>query len=320
MGETIVINLHFGFEGIVTIDKGTMGDNGNPTSKERVSKFNNLILDSGLQRIGFYADWMDWLHLGTGITPPHVLQTALDTPTYKGKNLAPLPHTAGGINTSDSQNPFTWITRVFRVTPRGVDTTYTELGIGRNDSTLFSRTLIKDSQGNPSSITVLKDEYLDITYECRMYIPVDTVVYPITPTGDDTVPREITVHASNIGTRDLIFGWTLSDTVGERPIALLGDHASYRRNQIYDGGHGGLFQNPSGTRVGDFFDYTARVRVDDVTAQFSFVRDLPDNVGTIRTIQVSQTSYCFQMEIDPPIVKTDQDRFSFAYQISWGRR
>ena len=316
-----MINLHFGFKGIVTIDKGKMDKDGNPTSKERVSKFNNLILDSGLQRIGSNADWMNWLHLGTGITPPQALQSSLVNPTYKGNNLAPSKNTHVGVDITDPQNPFVWITRVFRVVPQGVSKTYTELGVGWNDNNLFSRTLIKDPQGNPNSISILGDEYLDVTYECRMYMPVDTAVYSVTPTGDDKQKRTITVHASMLSTVSPTFGWGLGyDSSNAVPLSLLNNWSSNTHNRIFNGGRGGLYQNPEGSQVGSTFNYTSMTRVDAVTAQFSFTRDLPDNVGTIRTLQLSQSGYCYQMELDPPFVKTNEDRFNFGYQITWGRR
>lgn len=318
-----MIGLHFGFKGIVTIDKGRVDGNGNPISKERVSKFNNLILDSGLQRIGQKADWMDWLHLGTGITPPQPLQTTLVNPTYKGKEHpgGSEPYSQAGTVTSDPQNPYTWVKSVFRVVPQGVSKTYTEMGLGWDDNSLFSRTLIKDSSGNPKGITVLGDEYLDVTYECRMYIPVDPVVHTITPSGDDNVPREITVQASNIDTITQIFGWCLATWYSGLPVSLLGSSSSTTfHNRIFDGGRGGLHEDPKGSEVGRRFNYRSMVRVDALTARFSFEMGLPDNVGTIRTIQVSQHGYCFQMEIDPPFVKSNEDKFSFGYQISWGRR
>lgn len=46
--------------------------------------------------------------------------------------------------------------------------TWTEMGLGDDISTNFSmstRTLIKDSTGNPTSITVLDDEYISVIYE-----------------------------------------------------------------------------------------------------------------------------------------------------------
>lgn len=323
-----MIKLHFGFKGIVTIDKGKLDKNGNSISREHVSKFDNLILDTGLHQIALSDSWLDMLHLGSGITPPHPLQFSLVNPTYEGRNLAPVPNTDIGIDTSDPQNPYTWITRIFRVLPQGVNRTYTELGIGGDSNNLFSRTLIKDYQGNPKSITVLGDEYLDIKYECRMYIPADTIEYSITPTGSDNQKRTVTVRAAMIDTLSRSYGWALGYPYGKdgtydvyKLNSLCGSvNKPFVQNILYDGGLRGLEQRPDGRVVGEHFNYTTMVRIDAVTMQFSFVRGLSDNVGTIRSILISQTGYCFQMEIDPPLVKTEKDKFYFTYQITWGRR
>lgn len=326
-----MIKLHFGFKGIVTIDKGKLDKNGNSISREHVSKFDNLILDTGLHQIALSDSWIDMLHLGSGITPPHPLQFSLVNPTYEGRNLAPVPNTDIGTNTSDPQNPYTWVTRIFRVLPQGVKKTYTELGIGGGPNNLFSRTLIKDSLGKPKSITIAGDEFLDVTYEFRMYIPANTLTYSITPTGDDRQERVIKVRAARIDTLSRTFGWGLGYYYGL--AGQYGEYKEYRinslcgsykypnmHNSIYTGGLGGLYGIPEGSGVGLSFDYTSVVRIDSTTMQFTFDRGLPDNKGTIRSLLVSQTGYCFQIELDPPFVKTEEDRFYFTYQITWGRR
>ena len=321
-----MVNLHFGLGGHFTIHKGTLDDNDEPVTREYVTDFDNLVLDTGLQRIGANADWMNWLHLGTGITAPAPLQNSLINATYKGMSLAPhtplAPDTDHGVNIVDPLNPYCWITRVFRVSPRGENRTYSELGVGWSDSNLFSRTLIKDPLGEQSTITILGDEYLDVTYEVRLYVPVDTAVYTVTPTGDDLEPREITVQASalNIHTNSRTFGWGLGHY--NEPGSLCGEHPVYdlSHNRFFTGRIGGIYQNPEGDVVGSTFNANSKVRTSDTSMTFNFTRDLPDNIGTLRTMQVSQLGFCFQMQFSPPFVKTNEDRFNISYSISWGRR
>lgn len=311
-----MINLHFGLDGHFTMHKGTLDTNGEPVTREYVTDFGNMVLDTGLQRIGENADWMNWLHLGSGITAPAPLQNSLVNATYKGNTLAPAPHTHHGINIDDPLNPYCWITRVFRVTPRGENRTYAELGVGWNDNNLYSRTLIKDPLGGQNTITILGDEYLDVTYEARMYMPVDTAVYTVTPTGDDIEPRVITVHASALNVSSWTFGWGLGQSAS--PVNICGNYTS-GHNRFYNGGRGGLYQNPEGSTVGSSFNVNSTVRSSDTSMVFNFTRDLPDNIGTLRTLQVSQQAFCYQMEFNPPFVKTNEDRFNLSYSISWGR-
>lgn len=318
-----MVNLHFGLGGHFTIHKGTLDDNDEPVTREYVTDFDNMVLDTGLQRIGINRDWMDWIHLGSGTTPPAPLQNSLVNATYKGNNLAPQEasssHTKHSINIEDPLNPYCWITRVFRVPPRGENRTYSELGVGWNDNNLFSRTLIKDPAGEQSTITILGDEYLDVTYEVRLYLPVDTAEYTVTPTGDDIEPRVITVNASALSTHINVwaFGWGLGHE--NKPGSLCGNYSIFDHNRFFTGRRGGIYQNPEGDVVGDSFNATSSVRTSDTSMTFNFTRDLQDNIGTLRTLQVSQMGYCFQMEFSPPFVKTNEDRFNISYSISWGR-
>lgn len=304
-----MINLHFGLAGYVDLHKGILDPNGEPVSREHVSSFKNLVLDTGLQRIGENSDWMNWLHLGTGIQAPHPLQNSLQNPTYTGSSLAPQPHTTTGIDISDPLKPYCWVKRIFRVSPRGENRTYSEMGVGWNDSNLFSRTLIKDPQGNPNTISILGDEYLDVTYEVRMYMPVDTAVYTVVPTGDDIEPRTITVLASKINAQSPYYGWSVL-------TSIVGGNGEHR---FFNGGRGSLYEDPQGSTVGFSHSRTSMVRTSSTSATITLTRELPDNVGLLRTYQISQSAYCFQMEFDPPFNKTNEDRFSISYSISWGR-
>lgn len=319
-----MINLHFGFEGIVNLHKGKYcSETESALTREHVTEFKNLILDTGLQRIGENGDWCNWLHLGSGTQAPHPLQNALQNATYKGSTMAPTNYGTTGINIEDPLNPYCWIIRVFRVPPRGENRTYSEMGVGWNDSNLFSRTLIKDPLGLPSSINILGDEYLDVTYEVRMYMPVNLMEYTVTPTGDDKEPRTIKVRGSMLNTESLTFGWTLGNSSNQGTkggVALLNNWSSNANNRFRTGGIQGLYQEPAGTNVGSTFNYTSRLRTSDTSCEFQFTRELPDNIGHIKSIQISQQAYCFQMELDPPFDKSNEERFGFSYSISWGRR
>lgn len=316
-----MINIEFGVAGFVDLHKGRLGPDGEPVTREHLSSFKNLVLDTGLQRIGENSDWMNWLHLGTGIQAPHPLQNSLQNPTYLGTNLAPSPNTTAGVDITDPLKPYTWVRRIFRVTPRGENRTYAEMGVGWNDSNLFSRTLIKDPQGNPNTISILGDEYLDVTYEVRQYIPVNTVVYQVVPTGDDIEPRTITVRGSQVNTLSQTFGWGIArnQSPNSTPHSILNNWSNNTHNRFFTGGLGGLYQNPEGGTVGSTFNRTSMARTSSTSAVITLTRELPDNVGLLRTLQVSQEAYCFQMEFDPPFNKSNEDRFSISYSISWGR-
>lgn len=122
----------------------------------------NLILDSGLNRIGTGGCW-DRCQVGTGTTAPAEAQTALATLLA---TTTTVQSTTGGTDTPT--NTYAWVRRVYRFGVGVAAGNLTEVGVGWADG-LFSRALIKDSGGTPTSITVLADEYLDVTYEIRAY-------------------------------------------------------------------------------------------------------------------------------------------------------
>lgn len=315
-----MLNMNIGMEGIVHLHKGKMDANGIPITRHKLSKFNNMVLDTGLQRIGTNSDYMNWLHLGTGVLAPHPLQSSLQNPTYKGNTYAPGKHTTSGVNIENPQAPYVWIKRVYRVTPRGENRTYAELGVGWNDTTLFSRTLVKDPQGLPNTISVLGDEYLDVTYELRLYMPINTVVDTIVPTGDDVEPRTVTARAAMMSTPSVVHGWTLAyQSTVDSPISLLSNWSSSIHNQFYTGIIGGLYQRPEGVVVGSGFNYSALERTSDTSAKYTLDRGLPDNVGLLKSLLVSSSCFCYQIQFDPPFNKDNESRFNYAYSISWGR-
>ena len=134
--------------------------------------FKNLITDSGLNSIaGNYTigDAADYCRVGTGSTVPSVLDTALNSQTGSASS--------SGTETKSVQYATTpyysqhQIVYTFAV--GAVSGNLPEIGFF-SDSTggsLWSRALIKDSGGNPTTLTLLATEQLKVTYTVRRYIP-----------------------------------------------------------------------------------------------------------------------------------------------------
>jgi len=129
---------------------------------------NNLITNAGKQT---YISRGDNIPLscavGTGNSTPSVNDTALNRVGAAGAE------SAANVFTEDSGTvPATYW---FRFYPGQATGNISELGIylgspGYADFTLFSRALVRDSQGNPTTITVLSDEYLDIYWEFTLHV------------------------------------------------------------------------------------------------------------------------------------------------------
>ncbi|ENV07764.1 hypothetical protein F966_03621 [Acinetobacter higginsii] len=142
------------------------GDSSSPTNETPM--FPNLVLDTGLNRMSVGV-WMDRICVGTGNSTPVGTQTALDA--YLTSTTTVLGTDAVGVNTVGT--PYYYLRRTWRFNPRGSSANISELGLGWANTNLWNRALIKDTSGNPITITWAGDEYLDIVSEIRHYMPTE---------------------------------------------------------------------------------------------------------------------------------------------------
>lgn len=127
--------------------------------------FPNLILNGGLDRMGENADYLNWCQVGSGSTAPVATQTALVN-RIAGTNT--MQNTVNGAQASAPY--YGWYRRTYRFAQGVAAGNLSEVGVGWAASgSLFSRALILDGGGSPTTITVLSDEVLDVTYELRRY-------------------------------------------------------------------------------------------------------------------------------------------------------
>src|SRR5574337_1573872 len=144
--------------------------------------FDNLIVDNGLNRIGT-GSYMDQCYVGTGSTAPTNADTALE---MQVASTSSIHATTSGTSTSPPY--YGYSRRTFRFGVGAAAGNLTEVGVGWYSGTnmLFSRALIKDIDGNPTTVTVLSDEVLDVAYEFRNYAPpADSAPYVVTISGVD---------------------------------------------------------------------------------------------------------------------------------------
>lgn len=130
--------------------------------------FNNLVLDSGLNAMGNPAtnNLISHICVGSGNSAPNISQTVLDNPVARTNIVN--GNDQVGANTSVMPY-FYYCRRNFRFNVGAAAGNLSEIGLGDYLGSLFNRTLIKDSGGNPTTITVLSDEILDVLVELRVY-------------------------------------------------------------------------------------------------------------------------------------------------------
>jgi hypothetical protein len=154
--------------------------------------FRNLITDAGLNNIGTNGAWLNACQVGTGTNLPANGDTALQTFLVGTTNQTQVTNTAQG-----SAPYYGSTTNTYRFDQGDAAGNLTEIGITTADvgGVLFSRARILDGSSNPTSITVLADEFLDATYQIRIMPPLVDSTPTINISGTD---YDLVVRAANV--------------------------------------------------------------------------------------------------------------------------
>jgi hypothetical protein len=154
----------------------------------------NLITDNGLNGVGTDGiSWANTIALGTGTATPNVADTSLSGTVVS---------VTGGTATSGAYTAGTprykWVNWSKTFSQGAVTGTWTEIGIGRTSTNLWSRARILDSGGSPSSVTYTSIEVVTVEYRLEVY--------------QDEVERTGTVVIAGV-----TYGWTTRAYDGLRP-------------------------------------------------------------------------------------------------------
>lgn len=159
-----------GFIGIKIVDKDGVERFSNIDPKTGLGP-KNLIVNSGLDMIASLsiANSSDYCRVGTGTTTPSATQTDLVSRFGSGTGTI----TAQSLSNSGSA-PWYWeLEREYEFPAGTVDgAALTEVGFfEQSGGDMFSRSLIKDGGGTPTSITLTSLEVLYVTYVTRVNVP-----------------------------------------------------------------------------------------------------------------------------------------------------
>jgi len=153
-----------------------------------VDWFKNLVTDAGLNQIGI-APYITRAYVGTGNATPAFTDTAMASLRATSTTIL---STQSGAQSAPPY--FGSYTRTFRFAAGTVTGELREAGVGWNPG-LFARALTVDNNGNPTTIFVLADEYIDLTYQLRFYPDLEDSISQITIGGTD---HEVTIRPANI--------------------------------------------------------------------------------------------------------------------------
>lgn len=312
-----MIKLQTSMAGRFKLEKYKADRDGNPIAetKEVVADwFDNLILDQGLNRLGSstLSSSTGTIQVGSGGSAPEASDAGLDA------FIAASSSSQGqvdGVQVSDE--PYYLFRRVTRRFSAGSAAgNLSEVGAGWGSSAvgnLFSRALIVDSQGSPTTITVLSDEVLDVTYEIRVYPDSTDSVGTIELEGE---LFDYTARAWDIDSIYSAEQWSFSRSgVSSAGFA-----------RAYDGGIGGILTGPSGANDDPSSRTNGSYSQGSMVGSASYTWGLNrGNIGGIRSVRLPVGWSVWQIEFSSqvdgsPIPKDDTKELTLTVSHSWARR
>lgn len=270
--------------------------------------FPNLITDQGLNRMGANSDYLLWCQVGSGDNTPAFTDTTLETFVAATSN-----QTAVSTGAQPSSPYFIAHTITYRFAEGVAAGNLSEVGIAWTSgaSSLFSRALIVDSLGAPTTITVLSDEFLDVTYQLRIYPPTTDVTGTIVISG---ISYDYTLRAAYVTTVQTGFGvgWSIGTAAG-----CLASNSSYG---AMTGAIGAITTGPSGTQSQPSTATNAAYGTNNLYRDSSFVWDLTRANFNVLSILVGLTWATYQIEFDPFIPKDNTKILTLTFRQTWARK
>lgn len=268
-------------------------------SSRVVAEFTNIITNNGLDLFG--TNNLDGctakVCVGTGNTVPVAGDTAL------ASFLATASTTYSSSITIDQVGRYVFYSRSYQFGLGQAAGNISEIGIGVSSTNLFSRALIKDNNGDPTTITILSNEYLTVSYQVKIKQPVSDVL--------DTIDGyDVTLRPSRINLSDAN-GWNGNG------MYMLADNFF---NYLYasSGGISSIEGAPSlTTRIGSANN--------SAYVPGSFTRTATFFLGTnIANYNISAFFAKFgpgawQFSVSPAIAKNNTDELTIGMSISWAR-
>lgn len=298
---------------------------------EETPVFSNLIVDGGLDWMGSsdVGVLLNGCHVGSGNTPPVPGDSGLDS--FVAGSVTKI----NGVTTRSGTAPYATVSTItFRFNPGVATGNLSEVGVGLGiDSAvsdpssagnvlapLFSRALITDGMGVPTTITVLASEYLDVIYELSVVPP------PVDGSGnfDMTIDGVVTnfTYASRVaGITDSafwmsLFGVSNALDIRIRGVVGIGNWANGDTAAL-TGTLGVATFYPSGTGQGPSTVTNATYTAGNYYRDISYSWGLSAANFAIQAFTLYFGPGVFQLQISPTVTKTPSKVFSITFRISW---
>ena len=270
--------------------------------------FDNIVTDGGLNQIGL-GSFLTHCYVGSGNAEPLASNSALAAQV--GSPTTTIISQSAGVSSSAPWYGTRAIT--FRFAVNTVVGNLSEVGVGWA-SALFSRSLIVDGNGDPTTVTVLADETVDVTYLLKNYSLSTDTSFTADVAG---TARNCVVRACNAASGSTTSGWGITGSA----IALASGSGIYPI-VAYNGALGTLILSPSGTSDTNSTNTNGTYVNNSLEKAFTatWSQAYGNLAGGITAIRLATNGIgCYQMSIDPPIAKTSSDTLNLNFKVAWGR-
>lgn len=285
------------------------------TSKELTDWFPNLVLNTGLDQMSKGVH-INRVCVGSGNSIPVETQARLDffvasTSTYNSSAKA---------SSQTVTMPYYHSSQfTFRFGQGVAAGNLSEIGLGWSNTELWNRALILDSNGNPTTITVLSNEFLDVAVEIRVYPKLtDTVMQfnlrdnknnitsvhtaTIRPNFRSTITANFFANKVRIGTSSPV---SAPGTLSVYPSSsIIGDMLT----NITGGATSGA---ASSVESQDTYPTTRSTRA-------SFTSAITQS-GEHSILLIPTTLSTYKVLIEPPIPKNNTETLKHSFVLSWDR-
>lgn len=285
--------------------------------KSDTGYFKNLVLDSGLNRMGSGLA-NAFMYVSTNNTAPSVSDTGMGATYYSTSNTSGVSSPTGWGVAAATPPYFGTAYQTRRFAIGTLSGTFSSVGIGWDASNnIFAKSLVVDGLGAPTTFSVGIDEQLDLTYRWRTYVPDADYAHVATISG---VNYDITTRGAHVTSSDSNFGVYNALAAAVSFTNNFGGSTSC----AYNGAIGSATGFPSGTVASSGTGSTAAYVNNSLSRSGTLTMttaqgNLAGGISALRA-KFSNLGYTFQMGISPPIPKDDTKTLVLNFTASWGRR
>lgn len=267
--------------------------------------FNNIITNQGLDYIG-ETSYLYGCRVGAGSATPLATDTALQS------SVAYTNVEVDRTDTYSNTSPY-WsaIIITWRFAVGEAAGNLSEVGIfyDSDPNSCGSRALILDEFGDPTTITVLSNEILDVTYEARTYMLEDDI------TGSATIGEDE-------------YDWTLRGALvaGGGQYGLFAHGASSQNGLTPCSGNiDTIIGEPTGkgdyVAYGSVNSYVSGTYKRSQVFEFGLERNNFDwqSLFFQTTLYTGFLGPTFQIQLDPVLEKTNTKVVTLLLEVSWAR-